>query len=437
MTSVTQRQRIYAGIIIPGKGDPIYNGVVIVNNGVIDYVGTVSEHMKEFANSEHKFVDFRVPILMPGLWDCHTHFLGQTAQVMKQYKQFMDCVTVEPLHLAVGRSVKLARDAINCGYTSVREVGGFGVYVKRLIDEGVIQGPHIYAAGKALSITGGHGDSHNFPLGFVCCPHDGSSGKWSHIVDGADQCLFGVRNNIRNGAKCIKIMATGGVGTMHDPLDVTQFNEEEIRAIVKECDKNGIIVCAHCHGRDGIETCIDNGVYCIEHGTFLDDALAKKMAEKQCVYCPTRYILEYLAKDDSKLSEQGKVKIRNAINANRNAIKTAIKHGVTICAGSDLLFDDWGENTLELKYYVDAGMSELEAIECATANGPLSLGNPVKHRNVPKSGQIKKGYDADLIAIINDKNPLKDVTVLCDAKNIGIVWKSGNVVKNICTHSKL
>eukprot|EP00484_Ammonia_sp_Unknown_P003350 CAMPEP_0197075148 /NCGR_PEP_ID=MMETSP1384-20130603/211464_1 /TAXON_ID=29189 /ORGANISM="Ammonia sp." /LENGTH=437 /DNA_ID=CAMNT_0042513991 /DNA_START=78 /DNA_END=1388 /DNA_ORIENTATION=+ len=437
MSSVTQRQRIYAGIIIPGKGDPIYNGVVIVNNGVIDYVGTVSEHMKEFANSEHKFVEFRVPILMPGLWDCHTHFLGQTAQVMKQYKQFMDCVTVEPLHLAVGRSVKLARDAINCGYTSVREVGGFGVYVKRLIDEGVIQGPHIYAAGKALSITGGHGDSHNFPLGFVCCPHDGSSGKWSHIVDGADQCLFGVRNNIRNGAKCIKIMATGGVatlhdpvdvtqfneeeiraivkecdkngiivcahchgnirngakcikimatggvGTMHDPLDVTQFNEKEIRTIVKECDKNGIIVCAHCHGRDGIETCIDNGVYCIEHGTFLDDTLAKKMAEKQCVYCPTRYIVERLAKDASLLPEQGKAKLM--IDASRNAIKTAIKHGVTICAGSDLLFDDWGENTLELKYYVDAGMSELQAIECATANGPLSLGNPVKHRNVPKS----------------------------------------------------
>ena len=338
---------------------------------------------------------------------------------------------MEQVALAVARSAKLATDALNCGFTSLRECGGYGLYVKQLIDEGVIQGPHIYSAGKALSITGGHGDSHNFPLNFVCCPHNGSNGKWSSICDGCDQCLFAVRNNIRNGAKLIKIMSSGGIATIADPLDIPQFNSDEIQCIVRECKKNNMIVCAHAHGRDGIEIAIQNGVYSIEHGTFLDDDLAKKMVKNGCVLVPTRYIMEYLAKDDSKLSEQGKIKLKNAIEAHRNSIKCAIRHGVTICAGSDLIFDNWGDNALELKYYVDAGMSELEAIECATANGPLSLGNPLVNKNIPKTGQIRKGYVADLIAIINGKNPLKDIAVLSKPDNIGMVWKSGVIVKNI------
>ena len=194
-----------------------------------------------------------------------------------------------------------------------------------------------------------------------------------------------------------------------------------------------MIVCAHAHGREGIEIAVENGVYCIEHGTFLDDTLAKKMVEKGCILCPTRYIMEYLAMDDSKLSKQGKIKIKNAIDAHRNSIKCAIKNGVTIVSGSDLIFDNWGENALELKYYVDAGMTELEAIECATANGPLSLGNPLINKNIPKTGIIKKGYVADLITIINGENPLTDISCLSVPNNIGMVWKSGVVVKNICS----
>eukprot|EP01083_Nonionella_stella_P212209 766589_1 len=395
--SESKHQRIFADMIIPGLGNPIYNAIVIVKDGIIDYVDTLQNYNNTNNKNLTNCTDFKVPILMPGLWDCHTHFLGQVQPVLDKHMTFGDAITMEPLSLSVTRAAKLAHDALMCGYTSCREVGGYGCHLRKLIDEGTISGPNIYSAGKALSITGGHGDAHNFPLNFVCCANNG----WAYIVDGTDQCLAAVRKNIRDGAQLIKIMCTGGIASISDPIDIAQFNRNEIKCIVEECKKNRVIVAAHCHGKDGIELAINNGVYSIEHGTYLNDELCKKMNENGCVLIPTRYVMEYLYRypKTAKVSPEGQIKIKKAISAHRNSIKCAIRNDVTICSGSDCIYDKFGNNTLELKYYVDAGMSELKAIQCATANGPLSLGQ----YKAPKTGQIKCGYDADLIAIVKKK----------------------------------
>eukprot|EP01084_Bolivina_argentea_P066843 121879_1 len=428
--STTKYQRIRAKLIIPGSGSPIRNGCVIIKNNTITYVGEDQNQPKNIDKFDN---DMFVEILMPGLWDCHVHFMGLTNLALAQHKgDPIDIVATTPAAIAVGRSIQSLSKCIEYGITSVREVGGYGYYLKKLVNEGSVIGPNIYTAGKMLSITGGHGDFHNFPLDFMC--HLSHTDNITMLVDGNTECLKAVRKNIRNGADVIKIHATGGVLSINDALDSRQFGDNELKTIVNEARRSGTIVAAHCHGRDGIEACIDNGVYTIEHGSYLDDALAKKMKEKGIMLVPTRYIVEWLnesvEKDESKFNEKSMAKLKDIIASHRNSIKIAMKYGVKIAAGTDMAFDFWGENSKELEYYVEAGMSELEAIECGTSNCPDTLG---PHKNI-KSGQIKVGYDADIIALT--KNPLENIKVLQDAKNIVVVWKNGRILKNILNDIK-
>ena len=196
--------------------------------------------------------------------------------------------------------------------------------------------------------------------------------------------------------------------------------------MVEEAKRNGCIVAAHCHGRGGIQAAINNGVYTIEHGTFLDAELAKQMKKKGLILVPTRWICEYFYKNSFMLpSNESRIKMGEVIKMHRESIKIAMRNGITIAMGTDMGLDLWGQNSMELKYYMDAGMSALDAIQCGTANGPLTLG---KYKDI-KSGQVKEGFDADLIAL--NKNPLEDIGVLQDARNIKIVWKNGRIVKNL------
>eukprot|EP01084_Bolivina_argentea_P157414 274320_1 len=428
-------QRISADLIIPGTGSPIRNGIIIIKDNIISYVGSATSAPN--IDCDPQLIKcIKVPIIMPGLWDCHVHFLGITKIAASLHKgDQTDIIATTPAAIAVGRSMKQLQTAINFGITSVREVGGYGLYLKQLINEGSIIGPNIYSAGKMLSITGGHGDFHKFPLSFMCqlCSTD----NITNLVDGTSECLKAVRTNVRNGADIIKIHATGGVMSVNDALDSRQFSDEEIKTIVSEAARSGKIVAAHCHGREGIKACVENGVYTIEHGTCLDDALAKKMKEKNIILVPTRFIAEYFnlamkrMGNENNLNEKSKKKAISSIERSRRSLKIALKYDVKIAMGTDMFVDNWGENAKELEYYVDAGMSELEAVETATCNGPLTLG---KYMNV-KSGQIKEGYDADIIAL--KYNPLDNIKVLQKSKNILMVWKGGKIVKNIWNHREI
>eukprot|EP01084_Bolivina_argentea_P053689 98529_1 len=365
---------------------------------------------------------------MPGLWDCHVHFFGcsKIAAELNKGKEPLDIVATTPSPLVIGRSTKQLLTAIDYGITSVREVGGYGLYLKQLINEGSIIGPNIYSAGKFLSIIGGHTDFHQFPLKYCC--HLSESDNITFLVTGNDECLKAVRRNIRNGADLIKCHVTGGAASINDKLESRQFSDSEIKTIVEESARNGMIVAAHCHGRNGIEAAIKNGVYTIEHGSWLDESLAKKMKEKGCVYVPTRYIVEYCAEtvlSDPFINPKTKEKIEQCTSHNRNALKVAIKNDLKIAMGTDMgVWDNWGDNSKELQLFVEGGMNELDAIQCGTANGPLTLG---KFKDI-KSGQIKKGYDADFIALT--KNPLKNIKILQNSSNIVVVWKGGKILKN-------
>ena len=333
---VAKYQRIKSDLIIPGRGTPIKNGIVIIKNDIIDYVGTAENQPKNIPKFEK---DIFIPIIMPGLWDCHVHFFGLSEIALKQAKKDpLSVVAITPAAISVVRSLSALSTCIEYGITSVREVGGYGCHLKKLVNEGTItQAPNIYPAGKFLTITGGHGDFHNFPLEFVC--QLSKNDNITLLVDGHTECLKAVRLNIRNGADCIKIHVTGGVLSINDRLDSRQFSDSEIKTIVDEAKRSGTICAAHCHGRDGIEAAINCGVYTIEHGSYLDDSLAKKMKAKGIMLVPTRYIGEWAdgllgADEEGKFDELVRKKAKQCISAGRNSFKIALKHGVKIAMGT-------------------------------------------------------------------------------------------------------
>lgn len=410
-------QRIDADLLIPGSGEPVEGGSVLIEDERIVYAGP-SAAAPGTANVERSF---EVPVVMPGLWDCHGHFLGATrldlAEVMKT-----------PLPVATARASQDATTALMAGFTSVREAGGLGIYLARVINEGLLVGPHIYGPGAILSQTGGHGDLHEYPIKWV---HDvAEAGGFLHLCDGVPECIKAVRTQLRQGAVAIKVCASGGVlSQLDDPIH-QQFTDEELEAIVGEAERFERIVMAHCHGKPGILAALRAGCKTIEHGTYLDEETADLMIEKDAVLIPTRFIIERLVEfgREHGLPDYAYRKAVVVADIHKAAVELAVDKGVRIALGTDIATSGvnsgapWGMNGHELRHMVDAGMTPLATIESATANGPLTLGP-----QGPRSGQLKEGYVADVIAVAD--NPLDDIDVLAEPANVTTVWKSGEVFK--------
>ena len=268
--------RIDTDLLIVGSGDTLKNGSVVVEGTKILYAGE-QEHAPNISNTTH------VPVIMPGLWDCHCHYWGIKKAAVEE------TLSTNPF-IAILRSVWDAKETLMAGITSVREVGGFGVYLNKVIQEGNILGPRIYSAGSALSMTGGHGDIHNAALDIL----DKIHGDYSELVDGVDACLHGVRKQLRKGAEVIKVLASGGVMSQIDNPIHQQFSLLELKAIVEEAARADVSVSAHCHGAPGIKAALEAGALTIEHGTYLDEDLADLMIEKGAILVPTRYVVEKL-----------------------------------------------------------------------------------------------------------------------------------------------
>ena len=234
---------------------------------------------------------------------------------------------------------------------------------------------------------------------------------------------------IRQGAKEIKVSSTGGGLSENDQPEDTQFSPAELRAIVDEAARSGRVVAAHAIGKPGIMAALEAGVKSIEHGMFLDKEVADLMKEKGAILCPTRHIVESLAADPDRLPPKLKAKMLRMLDLSRESLKFAIRQGVRIALGTDTYSSDrksicsHGTNAKELFWAVKAGMTPLQAIEMGTATPPETLGP-----QAPKSGQIKLGYDADLIAVA--ENPLEDITILTKPWKITHVWKRGTMFKS-------
>jgi imidazolonepropionase-like amidohydrolase len=205
----------------------------------------------------------------------------------------------------------------------------------------------------------------------------------------------------------------------------------ELRVIVEVAGLADRVVAAHCHGKPGIMAALRAGVRTIEHGTYLDDECCDAMRETSAILVPTRTIIEdMLSFRDVKgtVPPYAMAKLDAIADLHAQAVTRAYEHGVTIAMGTDIaltgpdLPNAWGQNGSEPGYLVKLGMSPLEAIEAATASGPLTLGP-----QAPRSGRLAEGYDADVIAL--DADPLADIGVLADPDRITAVWTRGRQVK--------
>jgi len=399
-------------LLIDGVGDtPIENGMVTVEDSRLIYAGPArTDLLGRYADAEVR--NLKGMTILPGMIDVHVHLSldGSPAYLQRMLNE-------TPALCAI-KAVNKVRRIVDSGFTTIRTLGDPGqidIAVKQAIEAGEITGPRLLASGRAITMTGGHGDM--FP------PHVTIEGM-ARIADGPDEARKAAREQLKVGADNIKLMATGG-GMSPGPGTVAQLTIEEMQAAVEEAEKWGKTTAAHAIGRDGIVNALKAGVRTIEHGTFLDEEGIDLLLRKNAYLVPTLSAFKTI-----KYGKEGGVpeytleKVRYFATAHYTNLKKAIQAGVKVVTGTDAgtPFNYHGESAYELECLVANGLSAMQAIHAATSIAAEAL-------NLPRTGSLVSGKEADLIAV--EGNPLKDIRLLQDHGRIKMVLKAGKTLKDI------
>ena len=359
-------------------------------------------------------IDLRTHTCMPGLIDSHVHLTSEYSD-----QSDIETFRLNPADYAY-RSVVFAEKTLLAGFTAVRDLGGSGnvnVSLRTAINSGLIAGPRVYTSGRSLASTGGHADPTNgmrMDLVEEPTPEDG-------VVNGPEDALRAVRQRYQDGVDLIKITATGGVLSVASSGQNPQFTEDEIRAVVGIADDYGFRVAAHAHGAEGIKRAVRAGVASIEHGTYLDEEGIELMKEYGTYYVPTITAGWWVA-DQSRIDgffpEVVRGKAAEIGPLIQDTFKRAYRSGVRIAFGTDTGVSAHGDNALEFRYMVEAGMPAVEAIRAATLEAATLLGVD------DRLGRVEAGALADIIAVPED--PRDDITTM---ERVGFVMKDGVIYK--------
>jgi imidazolonepropionase-like amidohydrolase len=363
-------------------------------------------------------IDLGGRTLMPGLIDLHIH----------AYASDVDWHKVDRAGEAfrTAHAIRMLGHALDCGFTTVRDIGGGDYSLSRAIDAKLFRAPRFFYAGKILSQTGGHGDlrgqdEHDHTHGYCSC---GQFNTIAVVADGIDAVLKAVREELRRGAYCIKIMGSGGVSSPTDPIWMNQYREDEIRAIVGECAERRTFVSAHCHPTSAIRRCVDYGVRCIEHGTLIDRETADFVAERGAFIVPTMAIIFALVEQGEALGfpAASQDKVRVAYSKALEGMDVMRSAGVKMGLGTDLLGALYTDQAREFTIRREV-FSPLEILRQATSIGAEIL------MQQGKLGCVAEGAHADLIVV--DGDPLDDVTLLSqDGRALSLILRDGEIVKN-------
>ena len=307
------------------------------------------------------------------------------------------------------------------GFTTIRDCAGANYALRDAVAEGLIEGPRLFIAGKALSQTGGHGDLRTQHQGddFKCCGGHGPG--FARICDGVPACLAAARDELRMGADFLKIMAGGGVASPVDPLEMLQFTPEEIQAITTSAANLGKYVTAHAYTNKAIRMAVENGVRGIEHGNFIDKETAEMCREKGVFVTPTLVTYHAMTSKEFEdfLPESGRLKGREVLAYGVESLKILHEAGVTMVFGTDLICGQTRQNE-EFRIRKEA-LPDVEILRAATINGAKRLGME------GKIGEVKEGAFADLLIL--DADPLEDILVLANIKkHCRGILKQGRVV---------
>lgn len=406
----------HANVIDVHAGNVIFDCQVAVSNGKIE---SVTSQAAPNTRSANQVIDCKDKYLCPGLFDAHVHL--QAVPGLGD----LNSVHYAPNDVHLLRQPYVCTQMLHRGFTSVRDCGGAQLALKEAIEEGVINGPRLFIAGKALSQTGGHGDSKGRHDHSQCC--GGSMLGLGRVCNGEPECMTAVRDQIRTGSDFIKIMASGGVASPTDRLEQLQFTPQEIRAMTQCADQAGTFVTAHAYTCKAIRHAIDNGVKGIEHGSFVDAPTATLMAEKGVWLTPTLITYDQMASPQWRdyLPSDGQAKNQQVLKSGSQALKVASDAGVKMCFGTDLLGPLGAAQTREIRLRAQM-LSAQEVLRSATVNPAEMMGCG------GSLGQIKAGFEADILFL--DGNPLEDLTILDDPTRFLLgVMKGGRVCKSRCS----
>lgn len=345
--------------------------------------------------------------VVPGFLDAHFH----------AYASSMDGIENElgPLSfVALGGARRLGR-ALARGFTTVRDVAGGDIGLSRAIDAGLLASPRYHFTGPALSQTGGHGDP-RAPHIDLCFSH----GHMCEVVDGADALRKAVRDRLRTGAHAIKIMTSGGVFSLSDPLSVPQYSRDEIRAVVDEATRRGTYVAAHAYSVEAVRHSIDNGVRSIEHGNLIDSGTAEAMATAGAFLVPTLAAYDAMDRRGAEvgLNEISLAKNAEVLSHGQEAIQFAHAAGVEVGFGSDLMGDLETEQMRGIELQV-------EASDAATTLHSLTEVNARLLRE-PRAGHLGEGAFGD--ALVLSADPLAEPAALWEIAARSEVILGGEVV---------
>ena len=382
------------GLVFDGNGTLLENHGVLVDGERISEVAPTGE-FESFSNER---IDTSGGTLMPGLIDCHVHLVY--------------CGGADPrsdlLKLGTGKIVMNAfhnaQKTLDSGVTSIRDLGGrdfLEFAVRDACNSGQQLGPTIMAAGKMVCMTGGHGN------------------VFGRIADGPDEVLKAVREQIHAGSDVIKLMATGGIMTPGVNPEDAHYTEEELRVGVKEGHRFNRKCASHAQGAAGILNAVRAGMDSIEHGIFLTEECLESMLKRGTYLVPTLSAVNniYLNRNNG-IPEFIVEKTLRVRERHHKSIKMFYEAGGKIAMGTDAgtPFNVHGNNSQELQFMTDLGISNSDALRFSTANAADLMG-------LEDRGQIQEGFFADLLIVSG--NPVEDISTVANQDNHLSVVKNG------------
>ena len=361
-------------------------------------------------------IDLGGRTLMPGLIDAHVHIVAVVAS--------LGVNATLPDSLVAARSIRLQREMLMRGFTTVRDVGGADRGQAVAVEEGTVLGPRLVIAGKALSQTGGHCDFRG-PYDAGPSRFAGRLGALGRLCDGVPEVRRAAREEIKAGAHFIKIMANGGVASPTDPIHFLGFAREEIAAAVEEAENAGTYVSAHLYTDAGIRRAVECGVHSLEHCNLIRPDTARFAAERGAVAVPTLVTYDKLAEEGEALGigAEAMGKIDDVRLAGMESLGIMREAGLPMAYGSDLLGEMHRHQSEE---FVIRGRALPAQAVIASATGIAAR----LCRMEGRIGAVAPGAFADLVVV--DGDPLADLALLTgQGRHMPLIMKNGEIVKHV------
>lgn len=407
--------------VFDGKSEQrIENANVLVEGNVIKQVST-----EEIAATNATVIDGGGRTLMPGLIDNHWHSMFAAIPQDKLLNSDIGYINLV--------ASQQSRETLLRGFTSARDVGGPVFGLKQAIDEGLIDGPRIYPSGAYISQTSGHGDfrgkndvpaQQGRPLTYL------ERIGVTLVADGKPEVIKRTREVLRMGSTQIKVMAGGGVSSFYDPVDVSQYTIDELKAIVEVARTWNTYVTVHAFSDDAVRRAVEAGVLCIEHGHMMSEDTIRLLAEKN-IWLSMQPVLndeDAIPFPEGSFSQQKFIQVTDGTDL---VYRMARIHKVKLAWGTDTLFEPelarkQGKQLVKMTRWFNMH----EVLKMATHDNAelLKLCGP-RDPYPGKLGVVEQGALADLILV--DGNPLENIELIADpGKNFVVIMKDGVIYKN-------